>query len=236
MQLPPLTDGLILKRYKRFLADVELDNGTTITAHCPNTGRMTGCWEPGARVQLSHSDNPRRKLAWTLERVNMGSGWIGVNTHRVNGVIAEAIAEERINQLAGYKALKREPTVVHGEARSRLDLMLYEGPQADAYIEIKSVTLLQEPCLVFPDAISERARKHLHLLAGLAAKGQRAVMVYALNRPEGRYFAPADDIDQEYGYALRGACSEGVEVLAVRLHHTDTGIEVAGEVPLRMGQ
>ncbi|MES9956115.1 MAG: sugar fermentation stimulation protein SfsA, partial [Sedimenticola sp.] len=108
MLLPPLTRGRIIKRYKRFLADVVLDDGSQVTAHCPNTGSMRGCWEPDAPVQLSHSDNPKRKLAWTLERVDMGKGWVGVNTARTNAVVAEAVIEGKVPSLAGYEQLKRE--------------------------------------------------------------------------------------------------------------------------------
>lgn len=234
MELPPLTDAFILKRYKRFLADVELADGSVVTAHCPNTGKMTGCWQPGARAQLSHSNDPRRKLPWTLERVDMGAGWIGVNTHRVNGVVDEAIAQGRIEQLSGYRQQKREVTVVRGAEKSRLDLVLGEGPQADAYLEIKNVTLLLDSCLAFPDAVSERARKHLKLLTLLAAEGKRAVMVFAMNRPEGTCFSPADSVDPEYGAALRKAQLAGVEILALRMEHTPTGIVVSGVEPVKL--
>ena len=136
MQLPPLTNGAILRRYKRFLADVELEDGTLVTAHCPNTGAMTSCWEPGAPIQLSHSDNPRRKLAWTLERVDMGQGWIGVNTMRTNPVIAEAIESGVIPSLAGYGVLRREERLEPSKhPRSRVDIHLSEGGQADAFVE-----------------------------------------------------------------------------------------------------
>ncbi len=134
MQLPPLTNGRILSRYKRFLADVELGDGSQVTAHCPNTGRMTGCWAPGAPVQLSFSDNPKRKLAWTLERVDMGAGWVGVNTARTNSVVAEAITEGRVLALSGYQRLQREVRFdVPGHPASRLDLLLSEGGGLDAW-------------------------------------------------------------------------------------------------------
>ncbi len=134
MQLPPLTNGRILRRYKRFLADVELDDGTLVTAHCPNTGRMTGCWVAGAAVQLSFSNNPKRKLAWTLERVDMGMGWVGVNTARTNSVVAEAILAGRVPSLVGYRKLQREVRFsLPGHPASRLDLQLSEGERADAW-------------------------------------------------------------------------------------------------------
>ena len=219
MQLPPLILGRILKRYKRFLADVELADGRIVTAHCPNTGSMRSCWEPGALVQLSHSDNPRRKLAWTLERVDMGGGWIGVHTGRTNPIIGEWLHEGDAHSLSGYRKIRSEVTVqVPGSPRSRFDFFLSEGQRPDAWIEVKNVTLYERGRLSFPDAPTERGRKHLKLLAELAAQGFRAVMIYALNRPEGKYFTPADEIDPAYGEALRNAVGEaGVEVVAWRI-------------------
>ncbi len=229
MHMPPLTDGRILNRYKRFLADVELEDGRRITAHCPNTGSMATCWERGARVQVSHSDNPRRKLAWTLERIDMGHGWIGVHTGRVNGVIAEAIACGKIRSLSGYRDVKTEPSFhVEGFPRSRFDLKLSRGPERDAFVEIKNTTLLSGDHVRFPDAVTKRGRKHLRLLLEAARQGWRAAIVFAINRPEGRAFEPAWDIDPEYSATLERVALLGVEVLAVRLRHTDTAIEVAG--------
>jgi sugar fermentation stimulation protein A len=232
MQLPPLTDGRMVRRYKRFLADVVLADGREITAHCPNTGAMTGCWTPGAPVQLSHSDNPRRKLAWTLERVDMGAGWVGVNTHRVNPVVAEAIAERQVPSLAGYRQLRREVAVQAAGHKARLDLALTEGPAADAYVEVKCVTLLEDDRLRFPDAVSVRGLRHLDTLAALVAQGHRGVMVFALNRPEGEAFSPADTVDPAYGARLRQVAAAGVEMLALRIAHSGQAMTVSGTVPL----
>jgi len=235
MQLPSLLRGRILRRYKRFLADVELEDGRTVTAHCPNTGTMRSCWEPGAPVQLSQSGNPRRKLAWTLERVDMGSGWIGVNTGLVNAVMAEGIAAGRIPTLSGYTVLKREVTVEFpGLPRGRLDIALREGTGPDALVEVKNVTLLEGECLSFPDAVSERARKHLDLLLAALDRGDRAAVLFALNRPEGSCFTPAAAIDPAYAQRLREVVSAGVEALAVRIRHDDLGMEVGAQVPLRL--
>lgn len=228
MKLPPLVNGRILRRYKRFLADVELDNGELVVAHVPNTGRMTGCWEQGAPVQLSCSDNPRRKLAWTLERVDMGSGWVGVNTWRTNAVIEEALQQHRITELDGYASLRREVVPPLDARRSRLDFLLQQGSAADAWVEVKNVTLLQGDCLCFPDAVSARGGKHLRDLGMLVESGCRGVILYALNRPEGRRFCPAVDIDPEYARLLQEVVDRGVEVIALRLRHTTDGI-VAGE-------
>ncbi len=220
MQLPPLTRGRILRRYKRFLADVELDDGREIIAHCPNTGTMRTCWEPGATVELSHSDNPRRKLEWTLERVDMGAGWIGVHTGRVNAVVAEAIQQGRVTGLYGYLRLRREVTLELPDLpRGRLDIGLFDGEQADALVEVKNVTLLEGEALRFPDAVSERARKHLDLLLAAHQRGWRAVILFALNRPEGSCFGAAQDIDPNYAQRLEEVAALGVEVLGLRIRH-----------------
>jgi sugar fermentation stimulation protein A len=229
LKLPPLHDGRILRRYQRFLADVELHDGRSVTAHVPNTGSMATCWEPGAAVQLSHSDNPRRKLAWTLERIDMGQGWIGVNTARPNAVLAEAIAANRIPGLGGYRSLRREvPFAPIGLPSGRLDVGLSDGPAADALVEIKNVTLLDGERLRFPDARSERGRKHLALLAAAVAQGRRGIILFALNRPEGTSFAPAWAIDPDYGRRLLDVLAVGVEAIAVRLRHDADAIEADG--------
>jgi sugar fermentation stimulation protein A len=235
MQLPPLFNGRILKRYKRFLADVVLDDGRQVTAHCPNTGSMLGCWEVDAPVQVSHSDNPRRKLAWTLERVDMGQGWIGVHTGRTNPVVEEAIREDVIECLQGYRTLRREVTYApENFERARFDLLLTEGDRADAWVEVKNVTLWQGDALSFPDAVSVRGRKHLLLLSQACREGFRGVMVYALNRPEGSCFRPAYDIDPAYAETLHAAVKQGVEVLAVRIVHRPQSMHVIGEVPIEL--
>ena len=233
MQLPPLTQGHILKRYKRFLADVELADGQVVTAHCPNTGSMFGCWEPGAPVQISHSDNPRRKLSWTLERVDMGQGWVGVHTGRTNPVVEEALRTGLIDRLADYPSIRREVGFSCNGERSRFDFLLAGGERPDAWVEVKNVTLWQGRGLGFPDAVTLRGRKHLELLAQACGQGYRGVMVYALNRPEGEYFCPADDIDPEYGRTLRRVVKEaGVELIAVRIGHDEASMSVIGEVPV----
>jgi len=233
MQLPPLINGHIIRRYKRFLADVELDSGETVTAHCPNTGSMTGCWAPGAPVQLSISDNPARKLKYTLERVDMGAGWVGVHTGRTNPVIAEAIELGHIPALAGYGKLEREVGIeLPGHPRSRLDILLRDGGrQPDAWVEIKNTTLLSGDCVCFPDAVTERGRKHLEVLQALVKDGHRGVIVFAVNRPEGEAFRPAADIDPQYAAILARVMQSGVEAVAARIVHTETGMEVRGQLP-----
>lgn len=237
MRYPPLVSGRLLRRYQRFLADVTLDDGRQVTAHCPNTGSMKTCWQPDAPVQLSASTNPNRKLAWTLERIDMGQGWIGVNTGLVNGVVAAGIRAGRIPALAGYGELRREVTLDWpGLPRSRLDLGLYQGPGADTLVEIKNVTLLDGECLRFPDAVSERGRKHLDLLAEAHRRGWRSLILFALNRPEGSCFGPAWDIDPAYAKRLQEVAAQGIEVLPIRLRHGDQDVEVAEQVPANLNQ
>ncbi|MCP3870651.1 MAG: DNA/RNA nuclease SfsA [Gammaproteobacteria bacterium] len=233
MQLPPLIPGRIINRYKRFLADIELEDGRCVTAHCPNTGSMTGCWAPGAPVEISHSDNPRRKLPWTLERVDMGSGWIGINTSRTNAVVEEALQAGCIPPLSGYGIFKREVNFdLPGHARSRLDLMLQGGAGPDALVEVKNVTLLEGDCLRFPDAVSVRALKHLNLLKGITDQGNRGIILFALNRPEGSCFAPAEKVDPDYAECLREVVGQGVEAYALRIRHTAEGMHGEGGVPV----
>jgi sugar fermentation stimulation protein A len=212
---------------------VALAGGERVQAHVPNTGTLLTCWTPGAPVQLTRAGNARRKLPWTLERVDMGGGWIGVNTLRPNQVMAEGIAAGRIPQLAGYARLCRERSVAPaGGGSGRIDIALEAGARPPALVEVKNVTLLDGRYLRFPDARSERGRKHLALLAAAVAAGQRGVMLFALNRAEGECFAPAWDIDPRYGQALLAAARAGVELLAVRMRHGPHGIDVGEAVAL----
>lgn len=227
MELPPLADGRIISRYKRFFADVALVDGEMVTAHCPNTGTMESCWQPGAPAQVSHSDNPRRKLAYTLERVDMGGGWIGVNTTRVNGIVAEAIAAGRVAPLAGYETLTREPTFGGAAgSRSRFDLRL-TGDAGECLVEIKNATWLREGVIQFPDAVTSRGLKHLDLLAEAASQGYRACLLFAMNRPESHVFRPAADTDPVYAARLLEVMNEGVEIMTVHMRHGERSI-VAG--------
>lgn len=237
MQLPPLIDGIILKRYKRFLADVALTDGRVVTAHCPNTGSMRGCWRPGAPVQVSHSDNPKRKLAWTLERVDMGQGWVGVHTGRTNPVVGEALAAGCIPELRGFQKLRSEVVFEPpGFERARFDFQLSQGAGPDAWIEVKNVTLWEGGSLLFPDAVTLRGRKHLELLAEACRMGYRGIMIYALNRPEGEAFSPAEEIDPDYAATLRRVVREaGVEVIALRLTHEAQTLRVTDGVRVELG-
>ena len=186
---PKLTRGFIHNRYKRFLADIDLASGERVTAHCPNTGSMRSCWQQGAPVLVSHSDNPKRKLQWTLECVDMGSGWVGVNTSRVNNIIAMAVDKQEIPALQGYEMLKKEPRIDFSSfPPSRFDLLLSSEQRKTCYVEIKNATLLEAQTILFPDVVTERGRKHLLLLDAARKRGFRAVILFAINRPEGHFF------------------------------------------------
>ena len=208
----PLLSGTLLKRYKRFLADVELDDGTVITVHCPNTGRMTTCAEPGWRVALSDSHNPKRKYRYTWELVHNGTCWICVNTGRANEIASEAVAGGIIPELAGYAEVLREQKF----GNSRFDLLLRNGDEL-CYVEVKNVTLLADDgCYAFPDAVTERGRKHLNELVDVIKAGHRAAMLYVIPRSDGTAFRAAREIDPNYAEALDAAVVAGMEVHAWR--------------------
>jgi sugar fermentation stimulation protein A len=208
----PIISGTLIKRYKRFLADVELDDGTIITAHCHNTGRMTTCTEPGWRVALSDSQNPKRKHRYTWELVHNGTCWICVNTGRANQLAFEAVANGIIPAFSGYDEVKREQKF----GNSRFDLLLKKGEEL-CYIEVKNVTLLaSDGCYAFPDAVTERGRKHLLELIDVMKAGHRAAMLYVVARSDGTTFRAAHKIDPAYAEALNTAVETGVEVHAWR--------------------
>lgn len=218
--------GTLIQRYKRFLADVELDDGTLITAHCPNTGRMTTCAEPGWRVALSDSQNPKRKYRFTWELVHNGQGWICVNTGRANEMAAEAVGNEIIHGLSGYAEVLREQKF----GNSRFDLLLRTGENL-CYVEVKNVTLLaQDGCYAFPDAVTERGRKHLNELIEVIKAGHRAAMLYVIPRSDGTAFRAAEEIDPEYSAALKDALAAGVEVYAWRADVSPEEIRLAEPV------
>ncbi len=207
----PLIPGTLVRRYQRFLADVRLADGTVVTAHCPNSGSMRGCAEPGRKVRLSRSPNPARRLPYTWEMVHNGRCWIGVNTGWPPKIAAEAIREGRVPELAGWPSLRAE--VPYGSRGSRIDLLLEDGPRR-CYVEVKNVTMLDgDGAYCFPDAVTERGLKHLLELGDAARDGQRAVMLYVVQRTDGTLFRPAWDVDPAYAEELRKAQRRGVEVL-----------------------
>lgn len=230
MEFPePLLTGTLLRRYQRFLADVRLDSGEVVTAHCTNTGSLRTCSKPGWQVALSRAHNPNRKLAYTWELVHNGSIWIGINTHLANHLAEEAIRAGWIPELAGWPQLERERR--YGE-NSRIDLLLRRGDRL-CYVEVKNVTLLgDDGCVCFPDAVTERGRKHLGELGRMVAAGHRAVMLYVVQRADGTHFRPARDIDPAYADALVEAMAAGVEAVAYQARVSLAGIELKAPLPL----
>ena len=235
MRFPaPLSPATLVRRYKRFLADVVLPSGETVTVHCANPGSMIGLNAAGARVWLSTSANPKRKLAhsWELIEVDLGGGaeLVGINTSNPNALAAEAIAAGAIPELGGYASLRRE--VKYGK-NSRVDFVLETPAQPPCYVEIKNVHLMREAGLAeFPDAVTKRGAKHLGELGAMAALGARAVMLFLIQIGSARRFKLARDIDPAYGAAFDAARAMGVEVLAYRCGITCEGIEVVEPVPI----
>src|SRR5262245_1308198 len=230
----PLLPATLARRSKRFLAGVVLASGETVTVHCANPGAMTGLNAAGARVWLSKSANPNRKLihSWELVEVDLGGGdeLVGINTAHPNALAAEAIAAGAILELAGYATVRRE--VKYGKA-SRVDFLL-EGPgRPPCYVEIKNVHLMRRAALAeFPDAVTKRGAKHLAELADMVAAGSRAVMLFLIQIGSARRFALARDIDPAYGKAFDAARRAGVEALAYRCGITCDGIEVVEPVEI----
>lgn len=209
-----LIEGRLIKRYKRFLADVQLPDGEIVTAHCPNTGSMLGCQPENARVWLSPANNPARKLRYTWELVETEPGVLAcVNTGRPNAQARAAIEQGRIPSLAGYAVIK--PEVRYGSEKSRIDLHLSGHPEkSDAWVEVKNVTLCEDGVARFPDAVTLRGQKHLRELMEVAATGDRAVLLFCVNHTGARQVRPADQIDPVYGELLREAAKAGVELMA----------------------
>jgi sugar fermentation stimulation protein A len=230
----PLIPATLVKRYKRFLADVMLPSGETITVHCANPGSMIGLSASGARVWLSKSANPSRKLAhsWELIEVDFGTGteFVGINTAHPNPLVAEALTAGRIPELAGYATTRRE--VKYGKA-SRVDFLLEAPDRPPCYVEIKNVHLMRQAGLAeFPDAVTQRGAKHLAELSAMVAAGARAVMLYLVQIGSAERFALARDIDPGYGRAFDMARTAGVEAIAYRCRISCGGIEVADRVPV----
>ncbi|WP_448562402.1 DNA/RNA nuclease SfsA [Trichothermofontia sp.] len=238
---PPLQAGVLIKRYKRFFAKIELDTGEVITAHCPNTGPMTGIYVPGNRVYISHTDNPRRKLAYTWEMIAVphadpsvaGTTWVGVNTSLPNRIVKLALERHLLPHLGPYTEIHAE--VPYGpESRSRIDFLLTPDPNAPpgedqrpCYIEVKNTTWTQGPLALFPDTVTTRGQKHLHDLQALLPAA-RAVMLYFINRDDCPRFAPGDQADPAYGELLRSAIAAGLTVLPCRFQVTPEGVRYGG--------
>jgi len=227
----PLTHGALVSRYKRFFADVVLDDGTAITAHCPNPGAMLGVNMPGLGVWLSKSDDPKRKLAWTLEMVEHDGALVGVNTMLPNRLVAEALAADAIPELTGYDVHRRE--VKYGEA-SRVDFLLEKGTGERCWLEIKNCHLSRKPPLAeFPDCVAARSTKHLGELEAMVRAGDRAVALIVVQRTDCDAFSACADLDPKFAAALDHAADTGVEVLIYACEMATDGIRIARRIAWR---
>lgn len=227
----PLISGVLVKRYKRFLADVTLPDHGPVTVHCPNTGSMMGCAEPDSPVWLSRSASKTRKYPYTWEIVQAENTLVGINTSITNRLVEEAIGAGVIDELQGYQQIRREIPI--GSNGSRADLLLTGDGGERCYIEIKNVTLADgEGTAMFPDAVSQRATKHLHELMTAADSGHRAVLCFCVQRDDAEVVRPADSIDAVYGRTLRQAMDHGVEVIAYRARVAPEHIALYRRLPV----
>lgn len=221
--------GIIEKRYKRFLADINL-NGEIITVHVPNTGSMASCWEPGWKAFITDSGNDKRKYRYTLDMLHNGESWIGVNTSRPNHLVMEAIKNSTIQELQGYDIHRSE--VKYGE-NSRIDILL-EKEDKRCYIEIKNTTFRDKNLVRFPDAVSTRGLKHIHELMRMKDEGHRAVMFYLVQREDVSKFSPADSIDPNYASTLKEAYANGLEILVYQCVLSEKEIRVDRKIPFEL--
>lgn len=228
MKLPRLIPGILVRRYKRFLADIELEDASTVTVHCPNSGSMKGCADPGSPVLLSISSNPGRKYPFTWEMVFVNGFWVGINTARPNHLVHEAISNRSIPELHGYTSIR--PEVPYGE-HSRIDLLL-EGPPGRCFVEVKNVTLADNDRALFPDAVTVRGQKHLNELMRVVQAGDRGIIFFTVQRGDCLSVSPADCIDPEYGRLLRLAVWSGVEAIAYRALVTPLEITLTNRLPV----
>ncbi len=235
MRFPrPLVRGTLIQRYKRFLADVRLADGSVVTASCPNTGSMMGLVAPGSVVWLSESDSPTRKYrhTWEMVEADLGQGptLVGINTGHPNKLVAEAIGERRVRALAGYGELRRE---VNYGRNSRIDILLQCATKGLCYVEIKNVHLSRRHGLAeFPNSVTERGKKHLAEMSDMVRAGHRAVMVYLVQRSEAKKLAFARDVDPDYGLAFDQAAAAGVEAIALRCRMSTEEIVVDRAIPI----
>jgi sugar fermentation stimulation protein A len=225
---PPLIPGILKKRYKRFMADVKLADGELVTAHCPNSGSMQECCEPGRQVYMSFHDNPKRKLKYTWELIEMPTSIVGINTLIPNRLVAESIEAGLISDFNGYDTITRE---VKTSDNTRLDILLSNEDGNRCYIEIKNCTLVKEGVAYFPDAVTSRGLKHLVELSSLVDRGFRCVIFYLIQRMDAKTFKPADHIDPAYGRELRQALKHGVEILVYDTQIDLKTIRLNREIP-----
>ena len=226
----PLLAGRLQRRYMRFLSDIELDTGEVIKAHCPNPGSMLGLKDPGSRVWVSESDNPKRKLKYTFELIEADDTMVGINTGHPNALVEEAVTNGTITELSGYQTLKRE--VKYGK-NSRIDMLLDDPAKGRCYVEVKNVHLRRKPDLMeFPDSVTTRGAKHLAELSDMIGEGHRAVMVFLVQRDDGKAFSLSRDLDPAYGKAFDKAAAAGVEMLAYSCTVTPEEIKAYRPIPI----
>lgn len=223
----PLVEARLLRRYKRFLCDVELPCGALVVAHLANPGSMKTCIAAGATCRVLDSANPKRKLRWSVEQIRVGDTWIMVNTARANAVIAEALAARQIPEVAGYDSIEREPRYPSG---GRADFRLRFHDRA-AWVEVKSVTLKWGACAAFPDAKSERAARHLVELSRRIDASDRAAVLFFVGRSDTDRVSPAHHIDPAFGRAVLAAQARGVEILAYRCDVRADGLDLGERLP-----
>jgi sugar fermentation stimulation protein A len=225
---PPLIIGTLVRRYKRFFADIQLASGEVITAHCPNTGPMTGVCTVGSLVGVSRSDNPKRKLAYTWEMIQINDIWVGINTGLPNKVIKLALEQGKIPELRGNYSQIRAEVPYGRENKSRIDVLLVDADlPVRIYLEIKNTTLAENNIALFPDTTTTRGQKHLRELMDLLPDA-RPIMLYFINREDCLYFSPGDAYDPTYGQLLREAVEKGVQVLPCRFAISTQGIRYLG--------
>lgn len=228
---PKLISGTLIKRYKRFMADVRLKNGDMVTAHCPNTGSMQECCESGRPVYLSHHDRPNRKLKYTWELIEMPTSLVGVNTSVPNQLVFQSVEAGIIEDLKGYDDIVKE---IKTGSNSRLDLLLTRNNNERCFVEIKNCTLVKDGVAFFPDAVTQRGRKHLVELQKLVASGNRCVMFYLIQRMDANAFKPAHHIDPAYGLELKRAVNKGVELLAYDVYIDLEMISLNRKIPIHI--
>lgn len=231
LALPELIPGVLIKRYKRFMADVELRTGEIVTAHCPNSGSMQACSEPGRPVYLSYHDNPKRKLKYTWELIEMPTSLVGINTMVPNRLVSKSIENGNIEGLSGYDDLAREVKIPN---HSRLDILLSRKNQDRCFVEVKNCTLVKDGDAFFPDAVTSRGLKHLVEMSKLVSVDTRCVMFYLIQRMDAERFQPADHIDPEYGRGLRRAVDQGVEIMAYDVHVDLKAITLNRKIPWKL--
>lgn len=228
MQFPKsLIHGKLIKRYKRFLADVELDSGELVVAHCTNSGSMKTCIENGADVYLTYVDDPKRKTKYTWEMIHINGDWVGINTGIPNLLVYEAIRDQKIEGLRSYTEVRRELKFED----SRFDVFA-KNEQESCFIEVKNVSMKVGDHARFPDSVTTRGKKHLETLMRVKAEGMRAVMFYVIQRSDVSIFGPAWDIDPNYAEALKKAVDSGVEVFAYQAKVTPEGIDLVKQLPI----